>query len=359
MREIVPNLATVSQLHPSLDNSTEQVEQAGVRERKLTGNEQVLSPVSVVGLGSLREKKRDAWLDAWKDESWGEEGSRCGSETAEKEEGGVKRVVPMLCGMWSCKVCGRVKYKWFTRNVRGAAREHGLRFFWTLTIAHGSCTPAESWDLVVRAWAKFRAEMAREGRPLTFIWVLEPQKSGHAHIHVLWNRWVAHSEVSRRWAVATGGSYVVHYEHVRNDNAAHYLAKYLSKLSAGVIEVPGLGEMSKRHRFGKSQNITFSPFRHKSEGWERQAVSYKDSVRAFKRQGLILEAKEEGVPRFSAQLGYAGPKRFEVRRYALSLLEGQEVDVGRLMVDPAAEQWVAKWKASWDGRYQFREDGRL
>jgi hypothetical protein len=112
-------------------------------------------------------------------------------------------------------------------------------------------------------------------------------------------------------------------EKVRGDGAGHYLAKYLGKSSAAVREVPGLVNMAGRHRFGKSQNITFMPFRHKSDGWERRLVSYKDSLRSFKRQGAFLEAKEEGVPSFTARLGYVDYRGLRVKSAPVELVSGQ------------------------------------
>jgi hypothetical protein len=307
----------------SLDNSTNKATPPPVKQKELTGRKEELSRPPLGSLGSHKSLGVDAWESAWLHSSWGVDGARCGGETAEKDEEGGVRVVPMLCGQWSCVVCGRLKYRWFVRNVKNASKEHGLKYFWTLTIAHGDCSPAASWELISVAWNRFRNAMAREGHRLTYVWVVEPQKSGHAHLHVLWDRWVDHADVSRLWERASGGSKIVWVERVKDDKAAVYLAKYCSKLAFRVLEVPGMGELVGRHRFAKSRNITFSPFRHKAEGWVRAEQSFKAALGFFGKLGLVLAVDASGVPSFLYGGRGPGPYRFEVGSHPVGLLDGQ------------------------------------
>lgn len=259
---------------------------------------------------ALRELEKPVHF-AWESEDWGERYSLCGGACAVREEDGERDVVPLLCGRWGCAVCGRLRYRWFRKNVEAAVGEHGLRYFWTLTLAHHSHTAAESWELVSRAWNRFTAVMRKRHGALTFIWVVEPQKSGHAHLHVLVNAYLDHAEVVEVWERASEGARICWVERVRSENVAGYLAKYMGKWSGHLLEVPGLGELVNKHRYGKSRDVVFSPFRTKAEGWEYLPYAFKDVWRSAHRQGRIVAFTDRWVPSLRMRVGMPADHEWE------------------------------------------------
>lgn len=218
----------------------------------------------------------------------------------------MRDVVPLPCGKWGCAVCGPKRYRWFVKNVEAAVEEWGLKYFWTLTIAHGSHSPAESWLLISRAWNRFTAVMRKRHGPLVFIWVVEPQKSGHAHLHVLTDKYLDHAEVKEVWERASEGAKVVWVERVKSANVAVYLGKYMGKTSGRVLEIPGLGELWNKHRFGKSRGITFTPFKVKTGGWEYLPYAFKDVWRQAHREGRVVAFNDGWMPSFRMRLGPPG-----------------------------------------------------
>jgi hypothetical protein len=78
-------------------------------------------------------------------------------------------------------------------------------------------------------WNKFRTYLKRRYKTsITFIWVLELQRSGYAHLHVLVDRYIEHSWISEAWQ-AIGGGRIVDIRRVDIHRIAPYLSKYLAK----------------------------------------------------------------------------------------------------------------------------------
>ncbi|TSA03642.1 MAG: hypothetical protein D4R81_03085 [Nitrospiraceae bacterium] len=99
----------------------------------------------------------------------------------------------------------------------------------TLTLNPSSCSPEESVPYIRECWNKFRTSLKRHsGRSIAFITILELQKSGYAHLHILVDRYIAQQWISVAWQ-AVGGGRIVDIRRRDIHRIAAYLSKYLTK----------------------------------------------------------------------------------------------------------------------------------
>ncbi len=98
-------------------------------------------------------------------------------------------------------------------------------------------------------WAKMRVYLRRKFKArITFIWVLELQQDGYAHLHILVDRYMPQGWVKEAWQ-AVGGGRIVDLRQVQMERAAGYLSKYLTK------DLGASGIAKGQRRYGNSRNI--------------------------------------------------------------------------------------------------------
>src|SRR5207253_9040018 len=113
---------------------------------------------------------------------------------------GSRRVIHrrVNCKTWGCGYCGPRRAKRYKWAIRHLAERHGLNKFLTLTL-----DPKKIEGNPVRylraVFDKFRVYLRRKhGQTVTFIAVLESQRNGNPHLHVLLDRyfppsWIANA----------------------------------------------------------------------------------------------------------------------------------------------------------------------
>lgn len=172
--------------------------------------------------------------------------------SGEKDEDGLHRHFKTFCKSYKCEFCGKRKLALVRAGFVLAIKKYGLDVFVTLTLDPKRCTssPQESGKYIRNAWNKFRILQKRAfNRNLQFIAVVEFQKSGYAHLHVLFDGFLKHSWIKRTW-IAVGGGEIVDVR--RSDEyTAKYLAKYLGKEMANQSG-------RARRAFSTSQGISIS-----------------------------------------------------------------------------------------------------
>jgi hypothetical protein len=137
------------------------------------------------------------------------------------------------CKAWRCKYCGPKKAEKLKKAIARAAEEKGLTRFLTLTLDTNSLSEADLRDFGIayirRSWSKLRVYLKREhGRSIDFISIVELQKRGVAHLHILVDRYLPHQWVKDAW-VAVGGGRIVDIRFVDVHRVSAYLSKYLAK----------------------------------------------------------------------------------------------------------------------------------
>lgn len=263
--------------------------------------------------GLLPGHYRRQYLAASRSPDWGGEGSVCGGACLVLAVDGGLRLLPVLCDMWACKLCGPRRAAWLKREIAEARTRDKLAWFWTLTIWTKVCTPVESFRLISEAWNRVRTALVRKHGPFAYVWTVEPTERDYAHLHLLTSLAVERSELSRRWRAATrseldrankstaSGSWVVDVQASAGERAANYLAKYVTK-QATMRRDPEWQELRGKRVFSKSAGVHFQPFRSKVEeaaGWQVWHRPYWEAAAALRSAGVVLREQVAGVPALS------------------------------------------------------------
>jgi hypothetical protein len=159
--------------------------------------------------------------------------SRCGCwslQGAVQAEGQSRwRYARLGCKRWVCPRCGVRKAKRLRKAIATKAVEKDLRRFLTLTLDPRHCSAEDSVRHLRESWRKFRVYLQRRhGKTITFIAVVEFQRNGYAHLHVLVDRYIEQRWISEAWQ-AVGGGRIVDIKQVDIHRVAAYLSKYFTK----------------------------------------------------------------------------------------------------------------------------------
>jgi hypothetical protein len=191
--------------------------------------------------------------------------------------GKVWRYARLGCKKWNCPRCGPRRAKRLRYEISKKANELQLTRFLTLTLDHKDVTAEDSLKYLRDCWNKFRVYLKRKyGQSITFISIVEPQKSGHAHLHILVDRYIDQRWISDNWH-AVGGGKMVFIKRVDIHRVSKYLSKYLTK------EILSSGYFSKYRRYTTSRNIVL--FAKPKEKWHLFMIPLE----------LILERKIKDI----------------------------------------------------------------
>lgn len=157
----------------------------------------------------------------------------CGRHTLrgvlEEEGRRFKRYVSLRCKGWQCAECGPRKARRLKRQIIDCATRHNLTRLMTLTLDPAKVQAKDSVPYIRKTWAKFQTYLRRRYKvSVAFISVLELQKSGYAHLHVLIDRYIEQAWISEAWQ-AIGGGRIVDIRNVNIRSVGGYLGKYLTK----------------------------------------------------------------------------------------------------------------------------------
>ncbi len=131
----------------------------------------------------------------------------------------------------------------------------------TLTLkGRGAAGGEDTTRIINSLFSKFRTYLKRHlGFAPTYIRVLEYQKNGNAHLHVLLNQFILQDWISDTWA-ALGGGKVVWIKRRRMRDPSHYLSKYLTK--AIMLSAP-----KRTRRVTTSRDIKLNPKQRSELVW--------------------------------------------------------------------------------------------
>lgn len=161
-------------------------------------------------------------------------GKHCGRYSIRGIDPSTGRVVHrrVNCGSWNCTYCGPRKARLAKKRIREEAEKLGLRYFWTLTLAHPSSSPAANVRHIRLVFNRFREYLRRkykkDNAPVNFICILEYTQCGVPHLHILLDRYIPQRWVSNVWN-RLGGGRIVFVKFVTIHKVARYLSKYLTK----------------------------------------------------------------------------------------------------------------------------------
>ncbi len=156
----------------------------------------------------------------------------CGAYTARgasKTQAGKTRYCRIGCKCWNCSGCGPRRAAMYAIRVRQAAERLKLTTLLTLTLDPAKLHGEESTKYINEVFADFRVYLRRKlGHAPQYIRVLEYQKNGNAHLHILLNCYLEQDWISDTWS-QLGGGRIVDIRRVDMHRVSRYLSKYLTK----------------------------------------------------------------------------------------------------------------------------------
>lgn len=151
---------------------------------------------------------------------------KCGRFSLVGVSGETCGIYPMRCKRWGCPHCGPRKTKATLARVRLGMTLGTTRFF-TLT-SPGDEDAATSYAEFPARWKRFRMRLERRFGRIEYLGVVEAQKRGAAHIHVVYRG----PFISQRWlsriAAECGFGKIADIRR-SNPGLLRYLGKYLTK----------------------------------------------------------------------------------------------------------------------------------
>lgn len=192
------------------------------------------------------------------------------------------------CKRWGCPECGPRKGARLRRAIREQAAEHGLDRVLTLTLDPKKLGSEVDPNKYIRdVWCKFRVYLARKlGSTPSYILVLEYQKTGMPHFHILLNRFVAQKWISQAWDTLGGGEICDIKRFDSAHRAAFYVSKYITK-SLNNDYPPGV------RRYSTSRDIRLFE-KLASSGWMLIRVHIEYLARYFRLSILDMSTRTDG-----------------------------------------------------------------
>ena len=157
-------------------------------------------------------------------------GKHCGRYTVRGQAPGSPEVRfhRVNCKSWNCTYCGPRRAKRYKHAIRATAEARQLHRFLTLTLDPKKIE-GDPIRYLNAAFAKLRVYLQRECRVAPqYIRILEFQKNGNPHFHILIDRYIDLEWIRRAW-VAVGGGFMVDIRFVDVHRVSRYLSKYLTK----------------------------------------------------------------------------------------------------------------------------------
>ena len=163
---------------------------------------------------------------------------RCGSLTIRgKAPDGSLIFVRLRCKNWKCEFCANLNARRNKADITRAAVENRLQRMMTLTLDPGKIQGMPV-KYLRECWARMRTSLQRKYvRAPGFVAILEFQKKGSPHLHILIDRFIAWEWIREAWIDAGGGSFT-DIRYVDAHRVAAYLSKYLTKQMLISVEAP-------------------------------------------------------------------------------------------------------------------------
>jgi hypothetical protein len=138
------------------------------------------------------------------------------------------RFIRVNCKSWNCSFCGPRRAKRYKHAIRTTAEALQLCRFVTLTL-DPKRIKGDPVRYLNAVFARMRVYLQRHhGGSPQYIRVLEFQKNGNPHFHILIDRYIEIAWIRKAW-VAAGGGHQVDLRQVDVHHVSRYLSKYLTK----------------------------------------------------------------------------------------------------------------------------------
>lgn len=228
---------------------------------------------------------------------------------AKVKNGKIKeaRFSKIPCRSWSCPVCSIRKAKSLRILLTKIAQLNNLTYFITLTLDSRKLTTEEKSDThayITKKFNHFKTILNRKKfnyydprikRYFTFdlskreifkyLWVIEFQKNGNAHLHVLCNQFLPVIILRKVWE-QVGGGHRIDIQNVRSvERVSNYISSYLVKgiKDSDLQANKGYGFKYGQRRYSISRSCR-KPERNVIKAFEKASFDVRKKI--LKLQGL-------------------------------------------------------------------------
>lgn len=223
----------------------------------------------------------------------------CGRHTLRGRNREETIYIRLYCKCWNCKRCGPKKAGRYKHAIRREAERFKLQRFLTLTLDPKKLPdPSRAVPYLRECFNELRTCWRRRyGQKVKYIAVLEFQKNGMPHLHILVDRYMNQQDVKADWQAVGGGQHV-DIRFVDLHRVSRYLSKYLTKEL--LMSAP-----SRSRRVTVSRGITLNPKRKTEHKWHRLKVAIMDFFRAQKQfaRDAILDIETDELESFVVPAG--------------------------------------------------------
>lgn len=184
----------------------------------------------------------------------------------------------LRCNSWRCPRCAPEKAKQVMRLLREIIILNEMRFFLTLTL-DPSLIPEKfkkhTHKYIMKIFNTFLTNIRRIQKDLKYVWVIEFQKNGNAHLHIVLNTRLDINLVREIWT-RIGGGVQIHVDYIKDlSSVAYYISKYIGK---GLEKLQFLRHFEKRYGISRScirPKKTSQPFYPELSNFGKQVVMHQ------------------------------------------------------------------------------------
>jgi hypothetical protein len=151
---------------------------------------------------------------------------KCGTFSLVGLDGDRCGIYPLRCKRWACQHCGPRKVRATLARTRAGMALGTCRFF-TLTSPGAEDAETSYAEFPVR-WKRFRMRLERRFGRIEYLGVVEAQKRGAAHIHVIYRGSFIPQQWLSRVAAECGFGRIADIRR-SNPRLMAYISKYLTK----------------------------------------------------------------------------------------------------------------------------------
>ena len=226
----------------------------------------------------------------------------CGAFSHVGVTGSEVGIYPLRCKSWSCPVCGRKKARATIARVKAGMGLGSCRFL-TLTSPAGE-SGEDSYLRFPARWKRFHMRLERRFGRIEYVAVVEPQKRGAAHVHVVYRGPFIPQAWLSRAAAASGFGRIADIRR-SHPKLMSYLAKYLAKgldpeASAAGRRSQKLPKYFRRVRWSSRWSPPWTPRAHRTS-WTSWWIADVGQVHA------AIDARGRGYEVTELVIGEASP----------------------------------------------------
>lgn len=173
------------------------------------------------------------------------------------------------CNSWDCEPCRKKKASVLRSRIDSGINGQNWKLL-TLTIDPKRTTLPESLNTLSHLWDQFSKRLRRRFKDLKYIRVVEFNKSGYPHLHLIIDQYIYKPWIIANWSDLGGGT-IVDIQQIKGKNVGRYVSGYLSHKEKKHHEHDHQFYDYGLRRFNFSRNFPIKP-------WEKRTVVFCNGI---------------------------------------------------------------------------------